>query len=614
MTPASRSTSPRPDHLCRAHDHWTPEYQPQGFQQAGPSASRTLSSSRWPHQLSALAASTNPHAAAQFRSHHAAPASRLDATGTSGTASAVASPGATEPYGSGFARRGLHRYLMPLADALGLSVVEETGHPQGVWIFADLAKSFGIDITQRDLQSWSLQFTVSRALDTLVDEDNVQDIRPHVEQLAAGLPVKGVSTAEAAAFAAAYASWTETMRSGLRAGAQLGAFAKQHLNAANIAQFIASRCEEADVFAGIFSIEVSDSAPDREARIAFNLWLRQFSRASYLLDNLVDLRSDHAQGLVSLRPSLSHHAALGRAVVTELRRCMRTLPPGAAARLFLAGVSKTLRDAADLPPTDRRAYSSFSSLPSEAPDNLPTAALPQRFIEQLAANEQPLRDRPRLAHSLDRALANMDRRLRHNALRIRLARLRGNDPAWPGVPQMPAWRASNVETMRRAAGIDSTAEPPFAVNVRSLSGKPVILVRNDLMLAGDTRMQEGTLTHALGHALMDERFRDLAERLGTTEGAASWLGTLAYHAPAVHERTYRSLLAARTLAAAARGIASDDIHFEDLGALYPLEATDVERIAEHIGLRTALRAALHGDPAALECFAQAARAFRRDDV
>jgi hypothetical protein len=74
------------------------------------------------------------------------------------------------------------------------------------------------------------------------------------------------------------------------------------------------------------------------------------------------------------------------------------------------------------------------------------------------------------------------------------------------------------------------------------------------------------------------------------------------------------LLAARTLAAAARGIATNDIHFEDLGELYPLEATDVERIAQHIGLPTGLRAALHGDPAALECFAQAARAFSRDDV
>ncbi|NRO99338.1 hypothetical protein GWC77_25970 [Paraburkholderia sp. NMBU_R16] len=108
---------------------------------------------------------------------------------------------------------------------------------------------------------------------------------------------------------------------------------------------------------------------------------------------------------------------------------------------------------------------------------------------------------------------------------------------------------------------------------------------------------------------MNERFRDLAKGLGIAEGAASWLGTLAHHAPAVHERTYRSLLAARALAAASRGIASDDIHFEDLGALSPLDATRVERIAEHIGLREALRAALHGNPEALERFAQAARAL-----
>jgi hypothetical protein len=497
---------------------------------------------------------------------------------------------------------------MPLADAVGLAVVEETGHPQGVSIFADLARSFGVNVAQRDLQSWSLQFTVSRALDSLVDEDNVQDIRPHVDRLAAGLPIKGVSADEAAAFAAAFESWTETMQSSLRAGAQLGDFAKQHLSAANIAQFVASRREEAEVFAGIFSIEVSENAPDREARIAFNRWLQQFSRAGYLLDNLVDLRSDHAKGLISLRPSLAHHAVLGREVLMEIRRCMRTLPRGAAARLFLAGVSKALRDAADLPPTDRRAYSSLSSSPDEAPDKLPTAALPQPFIEQLAANEQPLRDRPRLARSLDRALANIDRRLRRNALRIRLARLRGDDPAWPEVPHVPAWRHSNVETMRRAAGIDHTQEPPFAVSIRS-HGRPVILVRNDSMLTGDTRMQEGALTHALGHALMDERFRDLAEGLDIAEGAASWLGTLAHHAPTVHERTYRSLLAARTLAAASRGIASDDIHFEDLGALYPLEATRVERIAEHIGLPVALRAALRGDVAALERFAQAARSL-----
>lgn len=63
------------------------------------------------------------------------------------------------------------------------------------------------------------------------------------------------------------------------------------------------------------------------------------------------------------------------------------------------------------------------------------------------------------------------------------------------------------------------------------------------------------------------------------------------------------------LAAASRGVATDDIHFEDLGVLYPMEATRVERIAQRVGLPVALRAALHGDSAALERFAQAAHSL-----
>ena len=464
-------------------------------------------------------------------------------------------------------------------------------------------------MTPHDLQSWSLLFTISSALDSLVDDDHVRDVRPHVERLAVGLPIKGVSAEGAATFATAFASWSKTKQASVSAGAQLGDFARQQLNAATLAQFIALRRKEADVFTGILSIDVSDSAPDREARIAFNRWIQQFGRAGYLLDNLVDLRSDHAQGLISLRPSLAHHAALGREALMDIRRCMRTLPTRAMARLFFAGVSKALRNAADLPPSDRRAYASFPRSPDEAARDQQAAALPQSFIEQLAANERPLRDRPRLTRSLDEALVKIDQRLRLNTLRVSLARLRGDNPAWPGVPHLPEWRASDAKTMRRAAGISDMQEAPYAVSVKFDAGRPVILVRNDLAPSGDTRMQEAGLTHALGHALMDVRFRDLAAQLGITEGAASWLGTLAHHAPTVHERTYRSLLSARILAAASRGVATDDIHFEDLGVLYPMEATRVERIAQRVGLPVALRAALHGDSAALERFAQAAHSL-----
>ena len=80
--------------------------------------------------------------------------------------------------------RALH-----LAEHIGMDVMQRDDHPQSTKLFVDLARAFQIDVTEDDRHYWQAVLNMSRALDTLIDDDKVQSIAPYLQRLRRGVPL-----------------------------------------------------------------------------------------------------------------------------------------------------------------------------------------------------------------------------------------------------------------------------------------------------------------------------------------------------------------------------------------------------------------------------------------
>lgn len=514
-------------------------------------------------------------------------------------------------------QRALQQHILPVADAIGLNVTEETGHPQGVATLASLATSFGVDVTHEDLRCWSLLLTVSTALDVLVDEDGVADIAPHANQLTEGTPIKGVTPQVATAFASVFKSLSAQKQASIMQGTALATFAERQRNAKTVDAFRSVRCEEADMLAGILSMELRDGTSDRGARLAFNQWMTHFSRAANLLDSLMDLRADHERGLISIPPSVSNKTKLSRLAATELRNCARGLPRGTIPSLFLASVSKALRDAAGLPPSDYRYRFGDTSSSQRASGESLSSPLPERFVAQLPVdpshgNRSAYRA-ARLPRTIEQTLEQrINAVLRRNAIHSQLAHIFSMDVSLfsQAARRLPKPRLASVETIRNVAQIKDGDEVPYTFTVKKNYRAREILVRSDLASVADVRMQGEILWRALGGALLHREFCAAAEVAapGLQDGAASWFGRMIEMAPAGREdpSAYATLLAHRVRHAVSRGIGADDIREEDLGLKHPVQAWLIEQVAARMGRHRLAQAALLGQRDAIAEFSRTA--------
>ncbi|CAN7570195.1 hypothetical protein LJR230_003995 [Trinickia sp. LjRoot230] len=514
-------------------------------------------------------------------------------------------------------QRALQQHVLPVADAIGLDVTEETGHPQGVATLANLATSFGVDVTHDDLRCWSLLLTISTALDVLVDEDGVADIAPHAKQLTEGRPIKGVTQQEATRFASVFKSLSAQKQASIMQGTALAAFAERQRDAKTVDAFRLVRCEEADMLAGILSMELRDGAADRGARLAFNQWMTHFSRAANLLDSLMDLRADYEQGLISIPPSVSNRGKLSRLAATELHNCVRGLPRGTIAPLFLASVSKALRDAAGLPPSDYR-YRFGDPSPSEHPFNRYwRSPPPERFVANLPAQprdgNRSVYRAARLPRPIERVLEpRVNAALRRNSIHSKLAQIFAMDVSLlsQAVSRLPRPKLASVETIRNVAQIKRGDDVPYTFTVNKNNRASEILVRSDLESVADVRMQEEILWRALGGALLHREFCAAAEVAapGLQDGAASWFGRMIEMEPAGREdpSAYATLLAHRVRHAVSRGIGTDDIREEDLGLKDPVQAWLIEQVAARMGRHRLAQAALLGQRDAIDEFSRTA--------
>lgn len=233
--------------------------------------------------------------------------------------------------------------LLRLAECVGMDVAQRDDHPQSAKLFADLAEAFRIDVTEDDRHYWRVILNISRALDTLIDDDKVQTIAPHLRRLINAQPIEGLNKSQAEDFAAVYRSLSVPRRQQIDRSVQMTDFARLRYDARTIEEFIAVTIDEAEYFAQLVAIDAERSPIDDEARQQFNAWLLTLGRTGYLLDSISDANADYKNEVIQIRPTIKTQLALARIAMAETKVCLTSAPPVVTLTLFKAGFEKAVR-------------------------------------------------------------------------------------------------------------------------------------------------------------------------------------------------------------------------------------------------------------------------------
>lgn len=220
-------------------------------------------------------------------------------------------------------------------------------HTHGAKVFADAARSLGVTVTEREVDYWRSASLVAAALDGLVDEVGVEDLRPVIDSLFSGKPIgeRGIMTPDDAALVVrVYESLSQQRKEAWHAGIEgLPLYADERRGAQGIRELIAVNFGEADrLYTPANSLD--EWGDDRDARGRFNEWLMHFARAGYSVDGAVDMPRDYRNGLIIVRPTVRHRFEMLQAGWPSIVRGFRGL--GAAAVCELMKTSgTTLREA-----------------------------------------------------------------------------------------------------------------------------------------------------------------------------------------------------------------------------------------------------------------------------
>lgn len=87
---------------------------------------------------------------------------------------------------------------------------EKRGYRHMWRLFASVAHRFNVELVEADIEHWRTILGTTRALDDLVDDDGVSDLRPYLEMLKNGEPIGQIITeTEAQDFKTSYEEQSE---------------------------------------------------------------------------------------------------------------------------------------------------------------------------------------------------------------------------------------------------------------------------------------------------------------------------------------------------------------------------------------------------------------------
>lgn len=159
---------------------------------------------------------------------------------------------------------------------------------------------------------------MTKALDTLVDDDHVYESDAPTDHLLAGGLISHVSAQEAAFVGETFARLDGISQDRWRgAGHQLGAFALKRLAADTIDEYVTVVLDESQLMSDVMKIQNSETRHDYSQRETFNTWMDQLARTSFICDSVSDFVRDYNEGNVSIEPTYRNYVQLSRYALRE---------------------------------------------------------------------------------------------------------------------------------------------------------------------------------------------------------------------------------------------------------------------------------------------------------
>lgn len=207
------------------------------------------------------------------------------------------------------------------------------GYRKGAKLLQHVASDFGVTLGEKDITYWRVVFGAARALDDIVDRENVVDIAPYLERLRGGRPINGMTENEALDFKNTIINSSDARQETLfDTFNKLPSFAARRNETSTVHELVKVNREEAEYFATILELDLDDSC-DIEQRLKFNGWLHNFATIGYLADTVTDLKADYEAGTTNVLPTRNNQLLLALYCLPEALGTLGKTPPVSIWRL-----------------------------------------------------------------------------------------------------------------------------------------------------------------------------------------------------------------------------------------------------------------------------------------
>lgn len=209
-------------------------------------------------------------------------------------------------------------------------------------LFRSAAEEFGVQLTTQEYYDWLVELEAAMLIDHLVDVER-KDVPPHFHEivsgkfrddLAADIQIRAVNYMgrQPGEYREQIYTWVE----------EVNDLAVAQQNASKPGDVVDINVREAEILAALLALKFDDTS-DEQARQNFNNWLRGWSRTGYLLDVLVDMKSDFESGESGVRPSAFAAAHYATALAGESITSMAKTPPALIGKCALVGMNYVIR-------------------------------------------------------------------------------------------------------------------------------------------------------------------------------------------------------------------------------------------------------------------------------
>ncbi len=224
--------------------------------------------------------------------------------------------------------------------------VADVRHGGSLVLFGEIARSFGVEVTDEDQQHWRSVLGAAMLLDHLLDVEDLsssngaerRDFVGSFVTLMQGNLRDDLDRTTQVRAANYMARQTPERQQGIYGDVlAVDELTRRQRQTAKAGELVDIRLTEADILSSLLALNHETDTPDASARESFNKWVQSWSRVGYTLDSLIDLKRDYENRESQVRPTVLARAVIARTVVVEGGVALKRTPARAMASCAVNG-------------------------------------------------------------------------------------------------------------------------------------------------------------------------------------------------------------------------------------------------------------------------------------